>query len=67
MFFGDSIIRSIRVIEFSKFINNGYARFKAFPRANSEKLLHHIGPTLENGSNNTAALHVSVDDLLQQN
>ena len=67
MFFGDSIILNIRVREFIKFINNGYARFKAFPGANSQKLLHYIGPTLENGSNNTAALHFSVNDLLQQN
>ena len=69
MVFGDSIICSNRVREFSKFINNGCARFKAFPGANSKELLHCIGPILENYFTfyNTAVLDVSVNDVLQQN
>ena len=48
--------------------NNGYARFKIFPGANSKELLHYIVPTLENGFYNTAVVHVRVNnDLLQKN
>ena len=70
MVFGDSIIGSNRVREFSKFINNGCARFKAFPGANFKELLHRIDPILENYFTmfyNTAVLDVSVNNVLQQN
>ena len=44
-FWGDSIIRGIRVRDFNQQVKNGYAKFKTFPGCNSKEMLHYIEPT----------------------
>lgn len=56
----ESITSRIQVREFNKSKNNGYARIKNFPGANSKELLRYIAPTLKKGSKNIAVLHTGV-------
>ena len=62
--FGNSIIRGIRVRDFTQQVKNDYAKFKSFPGCNSKEILHYIEPTLETGFYDNVILHVGVNDLL---
>ena len=64
--FGDSIFRGIRFREFNNEIKSGYEKFKTFPGADSNEILHYVNPTLESGNYDSAVLHFGVNDLLQK-
>ena len=62
--FGDSIIRGVRVRDFTQQVKNGYTKLKSFPGCNGKEMSHCIEPTLETGFHDSAILHVGVNDLL---
>ena len=63
--FGDSIPRGIKMNEFNRHVQRGFAKMKSFPGATSKEMLHYIEPTLKEGSFDTAIIHVGINDILK--
>ena len=62
--FSDSIPHGIKLREFNYWLHKGYAQLKSFPGGTSKELLYYVEPTLKNKKFDDALLHVSVNNLL---
>ena len=47
-------------------MKNGYAKFKNLPSLGSREISHYVNLGLESGKDDTAVLHVGVNDLVQK-
>ena len=63
--FSDSKTRGIRMRDFHKFVRAGKAKFKCFPGATSNQLLHYLNVNLQDKNTESVILHVGVNDVLQ--
>ena len=59
----NSFNRDIRS-NFDEDLKNGRARFKYFPEATSNNFIYYINPNLEEGTFNTAVIHIEINDML---
>ena len=63
--FTDSMLKSLRMNEFNKYLNGGIAHLKSFPGSKAKQMDHHVISTLEEHQYDTAVIHVGINDLLK--
>ena len=63
----DSIPKGICLKEFNIFISKGNTKTVSFPGATSKKILHYLDIHMANSSTDMAAVHVGINDLLDDN
>ena len=63
--FTDSMLKSLRMNEFNKYLNGGIAHLKSFPGSKAKQMDHHVIPTLEEHQYDAAVIHVGINDLLK--
>ena len=63
--FTDSILKTLRMGELNRHINDGKVHLKSFPGSKANQLNHHTIPILEEHQYDAAAIHVRVNDLLK--
>ena len=62
--FSDSILKNLRKGKFHSFIKKGEVSLKALPGVKVRQVNHHNIPLLEDKTNDAAAIHVGINDLL---
>ena len=65
LIFTDSMAKSIRMYEFSRFIKNSKAKMFSFPGASSREMLHYLDVHLEDRQINTVVIHVGINNILR--
>ena len=65
MLFTDSILKTLRMGELNRHINDGKVHLKSFPGSKANQLNHHTIPILEEHQYDAAAIHVGINDLLK--
>ena len=63
--FTDSMLKSLRMKEFNKYLNGGIAHLNPFPRTKAKQMDHHVIPILEEHQYGAAVIHVGIKDLLK--